>query len=191
MSLSGSLGAIPATAVLRRRFTSAICENLLGTAVMTLCECSPCGAGNASELVLFLRPFGATAKAFLCNRKIQAVEALQDTGRWLFCQSKFLDIDTTLGYPSRFLSGAIRPSGKCRGCSSVGRALEWHSRGQGFDSPHLHGFAWDENGCLFRGNSSVGRAQPCQGWGRGFESRFPLSGVMKRGRLAQLVRAPR
>src|SRR5205085_1407678 len=25
-----------------------------------------------------------------------------------------------------------------RGCSSVGRALEWHSRGQGFDSPHLH-----------------------------------------------------
>ena len=24
------------------------------------------------------------------------------------------------------------------GCSSVGRALEWHSRGQGFDSPHLH-----------------------------------------------------
>jgi hypothetical protein len=24
------------------------------------------------------------------------------------------------------------------GCSSVGRALEWHSRGQGFDSPQLH-----------------------------------------------------
>jgi hypothetical protein len=33
MSLSGSLGAIPATAVFRRRFTSAIGENLLGTAV--------------------------------------------------------------------------------------------------------------------------------------------------------------
>jgi hypothetical protein len=25
-----------------------------------------------------------------------------------------------------------------RGCSSVGRALEWHSRGQGFDPPQLH-----------------------------------------------------
>ena len=25
-----------------------------------------------------------------------------------------------------------------RGRSSVGRALEWHSRGQGFDSPRLH-----------------------------------------------------
>ena len=25
-----------------------------------------------------------------------------------------------------------------RGCSSVGRALPWHGRGQGFDSPQLH-----------------------------------------------------
>ncbi len=25
-----------------------------------------------------------------------------------------------------------------RGRSSVGRAREWHSRGQGFDSPRLH-----------------------------------------------------
>jgi hypothetical protein len=33
MSLSGSLGAIPATAVFRRRFTSAIGENLLGYCV--------------------------------------------------------------------------------------------------------------------------------------------------------------
>ncbi len=24
------------------------------------------------------------------------------------------------------------------GCSSPGRALEWHSRGKGFDPPHLH-----------------------------------------------------
>ena len=29
--------------------------------------------------------------------------------------------------------------GQFRGRSSVGRALEWHSRGQGFDSPRLHG----------------------------------------------------
>jgi hypothetical protein len=28
-----------------------------------------------------------------------------------------------------------------RGHSSVGRALEWHSRGQGFDSPWLHHFS--------------------------------------------------
>ena len=27
------------------------------------------------------------------------------------------------------------------GDSSVGRALEWHSRGQGFDSPYLHQFS--------------------------------------------------
>jgi hypothetical protein len=36
--------------------------------------------------------------------KSLAVEALQDTGRWRQRQSEFLDIDTTLGYPSRFLS---------------------------------------------------------------------------------------
>jgi hypothetical protein len=83
----------------------------------------PCRADNASELVLFLRPFGATTKAFLCNRKIQAVEALQDTGRWLFCQSKFLDIDTTLGYPSRFLSGANWLSGNAGGVAQLGERL--------------------------------------------------------------------
>ena len=74
---------------------------------------------------------------------------------------------------------------------------------------------WFERECgvgMKCGNSSVGRAQPCQGWGRGFESRFPLCRgndhdasqkqgsemcavvLMRRtsrGRLAQLVRAPR
>jgi hypothetical protein len=64
-------------------------------------------ASNASGLVLFLQPGNAQPKAFLSDRKIQVDEALQDTGRWLFCQSKFLDIDTTLGYPSRFLSGVV------------------------------------------------------------------------------------
>jgi hypothetical protein len=62
-------------------------------------------ASNASELKLVLEPGRATTKALFGNRKIQAVEALQDTGRWLFGHGKFLDIDTTLGYPSRFLSG--------------------------------------------------------------------------------------
>lgn len=28
------------------------------------------------------------------------------------------------------------------GCSSVGRALVWQTRGQGFDSPHLHHFCF-------------------------------------------------
>jgi hypothetical protein len=62
-------------------------------------------ASNASELVLSPQPDNAQPKAFLRDRKNQVDEALQDTGRWLFCQSKFLDIDTTLGYPSRFLPG--------------------------------------------------------------------------------------
>ena len=33
------------------------------------------------------------------------------------------------------------PDGKIKylwGYSSVGRAFEWHSKGQGFDSPYLH-----------------------------------------------------
>jgi hypothetical protein len=71
----------------------------------------PFRAGNASGLVLFRQPEKATTKALLSNRKIQAVEALQDTGRWRFCQGEFLDINTTLGYPSRFLSGVITLSG--------------------------------------------------------------------------------
>ena len=33
---------------------------------------------------------------------------------------------------------SIKPVAAVWGCSSVGRALEWHSRGQGFDSPRLH-----------------------------------------------------
>jgi hypothetical protein len=64
-------------------------------------------ASNASELMLVLLPDRATTKALFDNRKTQAVEALQDTGRWLLGHSKFLDIDTTLGYPSRFLSGVL------------------------------------------------------------------------------------
>jgi hypothetical protein len=55
--------------------------------------------------MLVLQLVGTTAKAFFDNRKIQSVEALQDTGRWLFGHTKFLDFDTTLGYPSRFPSG--------------------------------------------------------------------------------------
>jgi hypothetical protein len=75
----------------------------------------PFRASNASGLVLFRQPGKATTKALLSDRKILVVEALQDTGRWRFCQSEFLDIDTTLGYPSRFLSGVITLSGDMPG----------------------------------------------------------------------------
>ena len=83
----------------------------------------------------------------------------QNSGRNVFRQSELLDFDFTPGYGSRFLKGGwkiglgtgpegwavvgggwshgvIRPS--AWGRSSVGRAREWHSRGQGFDPPRLH-----------------------------------------------------
>ena len=42
---------------------------------------------------------------------------------------------------AEWLNGAVFVSQKRMwGYSSVGRALEWHSRGQGFDSPYLHHF---------------------------------------------------
>jgi hypothetical protein len=41
----------------------------------------PFRASNASELVLPRQPVSATANALLSNRKIQVIEALQDTGR--------------------------------------------------------------------------------------------------------------
>jgi hypothetical protein len=47
--------------------------------------------------------------------KIQVVEALQDTGRWPFSHSEFLDFDHTLGYPSRFLSRVVRADGEMPG----------------------------------------------------------------------------
>ena len=37
-----------------------------------------------------------------------------------------------------------------RGCSSTGRALEWHSRGKGFDPPHLHQHLGKSNTCCVR-----------------------------------------
>ena len=35
-------------------------------------------------------------------------------------------------------SEPLYPYATCRGISSVGRALAWHARGQGFKSPILH-----------------------------------------------------
>jgi hypothetical protein len=65
-------------------------------------------ASNADGLLLFRQPEGASTRALFSHREFQVVEALQDTGRWRLCQSEFLDFDTTLGYPSRFLSGVIQ-----------------------------------------------------------------------------------
>ncbi len=42
---------------------------------------------------------------------------------------------------AKWSAGMSEPCGRFRvprGCSSAGRALEWHSRGQGFESPQLH-----------------------------------------------------
>src|SRR5437870_3073651 len=54
----------------------------------------------------------------------------------------FVDTFSERGYTSRFLSPVDRAQvwieQRHGGRSSVGRALEWHSRGQGFDSPRLH-----------------------------------------------------
>ena len=71
-----------------------------------------------------------------------------------FFASDCLDTAGTPGYPLRFLTTGCGIAGSAgvrqsRGCSSVGRALEWHSRGQGFDSPRLHGLI-SPNGCPVR-----------------------------------------
>ena len=64
-------------------------------------------------------------------------KALQNTGLSDFRQYLFVDSPYTRGYCLGFLAAhfAVPLIG---GRSSVGRALEWHSRGQGFDSPRLH-----------------------------------------------------
>ena len=46
------------------------------------------------------------------------------------------------------------------GCSSVGRALEWHSRGQGFDSPQLHHKKAVRKDGFFVGKQKSGGSNP-------------------------------
>jgi hypothetical protein len=102
--------------------------------------------------VLFLRPENATTKAFFNNRKIQAVEALQDTGRWLFCQLDFLDIDTTLGYPSRFLSGVVETARvNAGGVAQLGERLNGIQEVRGSIPLTSMAEVAAENGCLFAG----------------------------------------
>jgi hypothetical protein len=49
------------------------------------------------------------------------------------------------------LGGFLLLTKPLRGCSSVGRALEWHSRGEGFDSPQLHQKKMEGLGSRFPG----------------------------------------
>ena len=79
----------------------------------------------------------AAAYAFGRGRKVRpgAVRAGKEgrpfavVGRW---KKTFLIFFVDRG--AAFWQCAFLP----RGCSSVGRALEWHSRGQEFNSPQLH-----------------------------------------------------
>ena len=102
--------------------------------------------------MMLRQPANATTKAFFRNRKFQAEEALQDTGRWCFSQSDFLDIDTTLGYPSRFLSGHVRSvRGSAGGVAQLGERLNGIQEVRGSIPLTSMASWWDENGCLFAG----------------------------------------
>ena len=70
---------------------------------------------------------------------------------------------------------AHEAGGRFRGCSSVGRALQSHCRGQGFDSPHLHPEGRDV--------AQPGSAPEWGSGGRRFESGRPDS----LGRIASSV----
>ena len=112
----------------------------------------PFGASKSSELLLFLPPANATTKAFFRNRKFQGIEALQDTGRWCFCQCDFLDIDTTLGYPSRFLSGLDETAGvNAGGVAQLGERLNGIQEVRGSIPLTSMADVAAENGCLFAG----------------------------------------
>jgi hypothetical protein len=83
---------------------------------------------------------------------LQVEEALQDTGRWLFCHSEFLDIDTTLGYPSRFLPGegeVVREN--AGGVAQLGERLNGIQEVRGSIPLTSMAEVAAENGCLFAG----------------------------------------
>src|SRR4051812_8643176 len=69
MSLSGSLGAIPATAVFRRRFTSVIGENLLVLLVKAYANAALVRGQQCERMMLVRQPETAKPDAFFCNRK--------------------------------------------------------------------------------------------------------------------------
>jgi hypothetical protein len=142
------------------------------SAVPLCCGTQPRGPPIQPDLVYF--DITRTTRSMLR-------EALQNTVRSDFRQSQFVDTRVYprlyLVVPAERLAGQLysptagrlnseiahavavtRSSRRAvthdRGRSSVGRALEWHSRGQGFDSPRLHGVA----------NRSVGRLVGMKVW---------------------------
>src|SRR5205823_13451857 len=79
-----------------------------------------------------------------------------------------------------------------RGCSSAGRALEWHSRGQGFKSPHLH----CEKGLADKGILKLGRcpempAGHAIGHATKDSTRPVAAGRVPQRQAFRLTRAPR
>jgi hypothetical protein len=85
-------------------------------------------------------------------------------------------------------AGMIDHAGRAR--SSVGRALEWHSRGQGFDSPRVHQLSEPRfselSGLIFQ-NDGLDGAQSVT-------ANCPLEGPLRcrplYGVVVQLVRTP-
>ena len=87
---------------------------------------------------------GGDRRRMFCTRRLLEHRAVQITGPVRFRQPHLVDITYTHSYIWWFLRERVFTANACsisagsRGRSSVGRALEWHSRGQGFDSPRLH-----------------------------------------------------
>ena len=124
--------------------------------------------------------------------KILADKALQDTGRWRYCHSKFLDFDTTLGYPSRFLPGGVTTRwDSAGGVAQLGERLNGIQEVRGSIPLTSMACDKDENSCLFAGIAQLVEHNLAK-VGVAGSSPVSRSRVRRReGRLAQLVRAPR
>jgi hypothetical protein len=79
-----------------------------GTAVKAYANAAFFGGQQCERISVSSTTWERKSESAAEQSKTRVVEALQDTGRWPFSHSKFLDIDHTLGYPSRFLSGVVR-----------------------------------------------------------------------------------
>ena len=89
---------------------------------------SPAGFEGCKDRAAFRRP----GSRFLRNRV-----SMFWAGAFKVVATNRLDSSSQIGYRDVVMPAPNRNFGPAvfRGCSSVGRALEWHSRGPGFDSP--------------------------------------------------------
>src|SRR5215831_6604678 len=188
MSRSGSFGAIPAGAERRRRRLSSVmvadcpraggrdlesCQSYLRSGGQPTIPrrygllCFPtllfrCAAVHSTRAAPgTIDQIDPTYVVVVTTRTLRSElrKALQNTGLSILRQSQFVD---TRGYPWLYLVVPVE-NAYSRGRSSVGRALEWHSRGQGFDSPRLHGEANRIAGRLAVG-MKVGTSSHTLGW---------------------------